>query len=109
MTGHRYKYDHITEALITEQIRGWLHRAKAGGMNLWWMKIHGSNWQKSGVPDWLILRDGRYVWIEVKTPRGAVRPIQAYQIGQLEKCGADVWIVRSLEEFVDVMERFYGP
>ena len=49
-----------------------LIRARGG----WCVKIHGGPYQDTGTPDILACYKGRFVAIEVKTPRGVTRPEQ---------------------------------
>lgn len=52
-----------------------------------------------GTPDLLaVLPGGRTAWIEVKTPRGAVRPEQARFLRRLQGMGHAAGVARSLED-----------
>jgi hypothetical protein len=48
----------------------------------------------SGVPDRLVITPAGVVWfVELKTERGRLANIQRFQIGELEKRGANVRVV----------------
>jgi Holliday junction resolvase len=66
-------------------------------------KIHGSQYQAAGLPDLLIHRGSKTVWIEVKTQTGRLRPVQEARISQIRRYGVPVAVCRSVEaalEFV---------
>lgn len=50
---------------------------------------------RTGVPDRLIqLPDGRVIFAELKTETGRLAKIQAYQIAELRRRGADVRVLK---------------
>lgn len=70
-------------------------RAKISGG--WAIKITSP--AQAGLPDRLVIkRDGRVVWVELKTPRGRVSAIQAKVHTRLRGLGQDVRVVRTAEE-----------
>ena len=44
----------------------------------------------TGIPDLLLLKDGKASFVEVKRPGQKPRPLQEYRIKQLKECGFDV-------------------
>lgn len=53
----------------------------------------------AGVPDRIvILPGGRVVFVELKTEFGSLRNLQRYFIGELRDCGADVRVLKGLEQ-----------
>jgi Holliday junction resolvase len=51
-----------------------------------------------GVPDRIILTaDGRIIFVELKTETGRLAKIQRYTIGEMQKRGADVRVVKGLD------------
>lgn len=53
----------------------------------------------AGVPDRiLILPGGRIIFIELKTARGQLSPLQTYQILRLREMGAEVRVIRGMTE-----------
>lgn len=60
-------------------------------------KMHGSATSGAGLPDLLITKGHMFVWLEVKTATGTLRPIQTARIAQLRRAGAYVFVVRSVQ------------
>lgn len=57
-----------------------------------------------GVPDLLVLAPGgETTFLEVKTPKGTVSPIQAQHHKNLRALGFTVAVVRSVDEALDVL------
>lgn len=52
---------------------------------------------KAGVPDILVIHNGRPLFIELKSPTGRISPEQRAVSEQLEKCGARWAVCRSIE------------
>lgn len=49
---------------------------------------------KPGIPDLLLLKDGKASFIEVKRKGQKPRPLQQYRIKQLQELGFDVKVVQ---------------
>lgn len=49
---------------------------------------------RRGVPDRLYIREGAFLFVEYKTPRGRVTPAQERTIAALRAAGARVEIIR---------------
>lgn len=58
----------------------------------------------SGVPDIFFLHKGRHIFFEMKTPRGAVEPIQVWTLNAIHAAGGEVHVCRSLEEVKSIIE-----
>ena len=57
----------------------------------------------AGVPDrMVVLPGGRITFVELKTETGRLSKVQRFQIGQLEKLGCDVRVLRG----ADAVQRF---
>lgn len=57
------------------------------------VKLHGSAYQRAGLPDLLVLtRDGMTRWIEVKRPGRKLTRIQERVIESICKCGGLVFV-----------------
>lgn len=53
----------------------------------------------AGVPDRIIvLPGGRVVFVELKTEYGSLRTLQRYFIGELQNRGADVRVLKGLDQ-----------
>jgi len=85
-----------TEAWVTDAITRWLRTVP----DLYWVKIHGGGpYQRAGLPDLFIVKDGRAFAIEVKRPTGGrLSPGQRRELEKLAAAGATVGVARSLEE-----------
>ena len=63
------------------------------------MKIHGNKFQKAGIPDLLLMKEGRAFFIEVKTKSGRVSPLQFAVMKEIERVASvPCYVVRELEE-----------
>lgn len=61
-----------------------------------------------GVPDRIIITpDGRSVYVELKTEIGRLANIQKWQLEELRKRGADVRVLRGLEEVKGFVEEVF--
>ena len=59
-----------------------------------WMVIHLIQTNRNGIPDTLILRNGRCVFIEFKRPTKEPRELQEYRISKIRKQGIEVYVVK---------------
>lgn len=58
-----------------------------------------------GVPDRLIITaTGRIIFAELKTETGRLQKIQQYTIGEMQKRGADVRVVKGLDQVKALLE-----
>lgn len=55
---------------------------------------------KNGVPDVIVVKDGRFIGLEVKTPKGRQSDAQKAFQEELEKNGGEYHIVRSVDDVV---------
>lgn len=61
-----------------------------------------------GVPDRIIITpDGRSVYVELKTEVGRLANIQRWQLDEMRKRGADVRVLRGLEEVKGFVEEVF--
>ena len=58
----------------------------------------------SGVSDLIFFHKKKAYFIEVKTPKGNQQPSQKEFQKHIEKEGAKYYVVRSLDEFIDVIQ-----
>lgn len=78
-----------------------------------WIALHGSMAERTcrtlGEPDFVILADGgRVLFVECKSRTGKLSPAQAALKFHAEKLGHTVHVVRSMEEFLAVVNRKNG-
>lgn len=64
---------------------------------------------KAGVPDILIVHEGRALFLELKAGRGRISPAQAKTHGDLWEAGSPVAVCRSLSEVQMVLLRWAIP
>lgn len=81
----------MTESTLKKSCRTILERSG-------WMVIHLIQTNSNGIPDTLILRAGRAVFIEFKRPGYNPRPLQDYRIRKLREQGFETLIVHRIED-----------
>lgn len=81
------------------RLRGWVVLETYKGS-----KRGGSVWHTKGMPDVYAVRNGRSVWLEVKTREGRVGPEQKAVHEALRNAGVECYVVRSLEEVQRLVE-----
>lgn len=62
----------------------------------------------AGVPDIQIIYGGKAYFIELKTPTGNIKEHQKQVHEQIAYCGAGIYIARSVEEFIEIVEEITG-
>lgn len=80
-----------------EQIVRWLKRQRDLGRRVWWTKLHGGPMQRAGLPDLLIVYEGRTIFCEVKRPGESPTPLQMDTLGKIDRAGAATCVVTSVE------------
>lgn len=62
-----------------------------------------------GVPDRIIITPiGRIIFVELKTETGRLAKIQRYTIGEMQKRGADVRVVKGLDAVKQLLAEIEG-
>lgn len=79
------------------QLRGWYVLQTYLGSNR-----GGSVWMTSGIPDIYAVKKGRAVWLELKTASGKLTPAQQNVHARLLAAGAEVYVVRSLDDVIKI-------
>jgi len=92
-----------SEASLTKRCQGWLARQKSDGSPLWWYKTHGDGYAKAGIPDLCIVVAGRSLWVELKTEKGVVSPIQDVRMREIREAGGVACVCRSVEELAEIV------
>lgn len=83
----------MKEKTIENQIKRYLDR-----LGCWYMKVHGSAFQKAGVPDLIACIGGRFVGIEIKRPGGKLSALQQLQIDEINRNGGCAFVAYSVED-----------
>lgn len=83
----------VSEKTIENRIKRYLDSIGA-----WYLKVHGSAYQRSGVPDIIACVNGKFVGIEVKKPGGVISALQQANIRLIEQSGGIAFVAYSLEE-----------
>lgn len=64
---------------------------------------------RAGVPDRIILMpNGKIYFVEMKSPRGEVNPIQEYVFEKFEKLGSKVHIINSVEAIKNFRQKIFN-
>jgi Holliday junction resolvase len=66
----------------------------------WALKVHGSAWQRAGIPDILACVGGRFFAIEVKSPGKHPTPLQKREVRQIQESGGTAAVVETWEEYL---------
>jgi hypothetical protein len=83
----------------------WLHipmgvQSSHGGMAGKWARVMGA---RPGTADFLLIKDGRATFLELKTERGKLSPAQKLFSGLAGLAGADVHVARTPEQVVSLL------
>lgn len=89
---------HKPETRLVSQIMATL-RSKGG----WWIKIHGSPWQASGIPDIIGCFNGRFIAIEVKMPGSKPTHRQALIIDRINQSGGIAIVAYNVEQVIGMI------
>ncbi|MFZ5831267.1 MAG: hypothetical protein ACOY3P_14340 [Planctomycetota bacterium] len=87
------------ERHVTAQCTRFLESLKRGGREIWWVKLHGGSMQRAGLPDLLVLLDGKLFAIELKRPGGAPTRLQIATLTAMARAGATAAVVDNVETF----------
>jgi hypothetical protein len=89
----------VTEAHLTRDVIAYLKALRQSGRKVWWVKLHGGAMQRSGVPDLLIVIDGRVVFVELKATGEEPSRLQEHILAQIEAAGGTAEWVDNLDDF----------
>jgi hypothetical protein len=67
-------------------------------------KVHGGEFQMSGIPDISGVYKGHSVWCETKMPGNKTSLVQDVRINQLRKAGAHVVVAYNVADAADVIK-----
>ena len=69
--------------------------------SLGWMCYKFSSPGHNGVPDLICIKDGKTLFLEVKTPTGRLSKLQAHTHSLMRDHGANVYVVKTVEDAVN--------
>ena len=87
------------EGLLTQRCIRYLKYLQQCGRHVWYCKIHGHASQRAGVPDLLIILEGRFSAIELKAPGKKASPLQLHEMGRINAAGAWAQVIDNIEDF----------
>jgi hypothetical protein len=88
----------MTETQLKNQVRTAVRNLYPGAF-IW--KIHDNF--TAGIPDLLIIIQGVHIFIELKTPKGKVEPIQEWTLYKIKEAGGCTFVCRSKKEVLEVI------
>jgi len=59
---------------------------------------------KAGCPDIIVLKNGRFIGLEVKTDKGKQSDLQKEAEKQIKNSGGEYYIIRRLEDVLDIFK-----
>jgi hypothetical protein len=94
----------VNEHGLKKKVDRYLKALQQSGAPLWYVKISGGIFQKSGIPDYLLCVRGRFLYLELKSPDGSERqhmpqPNQIYCMRKMELSGATGVVLFDYDEF----------
>jgi len=79
--------------------------AEAKRLGWWRLNVHGGPYQMAGLPDILVIKDGRAAWMEVKVPGKDPTRRQEHRIRELiNEAGCPATVVRSVGDAKEFLE-----
>lgn len=92
-----------TEAQVLREVRHWLH------FNQWFViRNHQGLGCHRGLSDLTAIKDGRVLWIEVKTANGRLSHWQEQFQDDISFYGGEYVLVRSLEDLIQYLQGEIG-
>lgn len=95
----------MTEKQFENQVKKFLK-----DNDIWYFKVWGGGFQKSGVPDLICCVNGHFVAIEVKGPNGKPSELQKYNIRKINESNGIGLILypNQFEEFKELITELLG-
>jgi len=82
------------EGTLRNKVRDYLKKLKG----CWFLKVHGSPFQLMGVPDFIILYQGKFFAAELKVGDNEPTRIQKYVMGKIVAAGGYAQVCTTLDE-----------
>lgn len=87
------------EGRLRDKIRDKIKKLRRQGVRIWGKKYHGSPMAQAGVPDFMVIIEGRHFFVECKAKDKDLTPLQAKVKRDIEDAGGLVCVVRDMDEF----------
>lgn len=75
--------------------------------NCWYVKVWGGGFQKSGIPDILVCKNGKFIGLELKKEGGRASELQKYNIRKINEVGG-IGIILYPNQFEDFKKLIEG-
>jgi len=72
------------------------------------MSLNSSGISLKGMPDVMIMKEGKVLFCEIKEPGDRLSLIQMERIGQLHRLGFDTKVIRTKEDIEEVIKIIGG-
>jgi Holliday junction resolvase len=95
------------ESKVLKSIVAFLEAMRLDGRPIYWVKLHGSNFQRAGIPDLLVVLSGRAFFFEVKSETGEPTKLQVHTLEKIKASGAKAMVVRSRHDVAAVLEEMF--
>ena len=69
-----------------------------------WFVVKIINASPNGMPDLMAIKDGKVIFLEVKTEKGKTSKLQEYQIERLKEMGVKAFVVRSTVDVKEILK-----
>jgi len=90
----------VPEAAITRAMIQFLK----GNPQTWYMKTHGSEFGRAGVPDLIICHRGDFVAAEIKTTSNKPTALQEHEMDLINDAGGAAGVVRNIHQLQELMQ-----
>lgn len=85
-------------------LRSALNAAREKYTDIFLLKIHGSGYQRAGIPDVYVALKGISIWVEFKRPGGDTTALQHRTLNQLASLDVYCGTAESTETFLQLIE-----
>lgn len=92
------------EAKVLKSIIAHLETLKKAGRPIWWVKLRAGPWQQAGLPDLLVVLDGREMFFEAKAPGEVATPLQQETMRRIRAAGGVAEAVDSAAQVAEILE-----
>jgi hypothetical protein len=100
----------VTEHQMKDKFADWLRRQRTKGEPIYFLKIHGSKYQRNGVADYWLIVQGVSIQIEMKAANKPCKgtPLQEKELSDHARAGGYSYVANSFDACRDVVLCFLG-